>query len=233
MIIKEEIVLPNIYAITYDSQYDLCMAFVRMQEFYESSSSKFRGKYFTLEDYMDYWASEFGNGVFDYTVKWNGFNLPSKVVHKWIDLFGDSRPTQPLRDREEEILEVIGELGMQEGCEGWPEKYYVIGVHTEKSEKYRQEAIEHECAHALYYLYPAYKKACNKLISKMDGDRIDKALAKLLKMGYGKNVLKDELQAYFSTEEKISTHKGLGGIKEFAQNFKEYKAKWVEKNNLK
>ena len=53
-------VIPNVYCVTYDTQYDLCMSFVRIQEFYESP--KFKGQYFTLEEYMDYWAEEFGSG---------------------------------------------------------------------------------------------------------------------------------------------------------------------------
>jgi hypothetical protein len=87
MKIKSEILIPHVYLFTFDSQYDLCMSFVRMQEFYESDSNKFRGKYFTLEKYMDYWSKKFGNGVFTYTKDWNGFNLPGKKLVEWLDVF--------------------------------------------------------------------------------------------------------------------------------------------------
>ena len=220
--------MPNVYVITYDTQYDLCMSFVRMQEFYESP--KFRNKYFTLEEFMDYWSIEQGNGSFDYPARWSGFNLPSKVIDKWVNLYAGSDNVMSIRDRECEILETIDTLGWEEAVdEEPPSKYYVIGVNEGKSEEVRKNVIEHECAHALYYLCPAYKKECNGLIGEMEDARKDKALDKLSKMGYGKNVFKDEMQAYFSTEEQISALKGLSGIKEFAQNLNKYKEKWAKK----
>ena len=51
MNIEGEIVLPNVYVLNFDTQYELCMSFVRMQEFYESP--KFRGKTFELEEFID------------------------------------------------------------------------------------------------------------------------------------------------------------------------------------
>lgn len=229
MIEKSEIVIPNVYAIKYDTQYDLCMSFVRMQEFYESASSKIRGKYFTLEDYMDYWASEFGNGSFDYPKRWNGFNLPSNVIERWRGLFEGQGCR--LRDREYEILDAIDELGHQELVdEEPPDKYYVIGVHAEKSEKDRLEVIRHESAHALYYLFPAYKRAANKLIKEIPKEEVEDAKERLIIMGYGSNILKDEMQAYFSTEEGKGYIISLSGRQDFAENFNKYSKKWIEKN---
>ena len=65
------------------------MSFVRMQEFYESP--KFKGKYFTLEQYMDYWSKEFGKGSFTYPSVWDGFNIPGKVLSDWWDRFDNDR----------------------------------------------------------------------------------------------------------------------------------------------
>jgi len=223
MITKKEIILPNVYVLTYDTQYDLCMSFVRMQEFHESPSRKIRGKYFTLEDYIDYWSTEQGRGSFDYPRRWNGFNLPSNVIKKWYsfyDVWGD------IRDREREILEAIDELGMQEAVdEEPPDKYYVIGVHSESSGDTMKEVIEHELAHAMYYLNPAYKRAANKLLKNMDKKVYDKAEKMLLKMGYGKNVIKDEMQAYFSTNE-IEENSKMDDLEEsadFIRNFNEFR----------
>jgi len=225
MLIKSEIIMPNVYVLTYDSQYDLCMSFVRMQEFYESP--KFRNKYFTLEEFMDYWASEFGNGAFDYTSRWNGFNLPSKAVSKWFDMYFKRRI---LRDREWEIIEAVDALAIEEAQDGeMPEKYYLIGVHTEVSEEYREEVINHESAHALYYLYPRYKRACNHLLKNLSDTATEKASKKLLSMGYGKNVIKDEMQAYFSTEKEDSSLKELSGRKKFAKILNMYRGLWLEK----
>ena len=237
MIIKSEIVLPNVYVLTYDTQYDLCMSFVRMQEYYESPSSKIRGKKFTLEEYMDYWADNFGNGSFDYVTRWNGFNLPSKIIEQWNSKY----QLEEIRDREWEMLEIIESLRELESEDGvtsgglyypiLPEKYYVIGVHAETSEKYRQDVIDHESAHALYYLYLKYKRSANKLLKEISDNKIEMASWKLKEMGYGKNVEKDEMQAYFSTEPTKRTGSsliGLVGMKKFAENFNKYRQKWID-----
>ena len=75
---------PSIFVLTFDSQYDLCMSFLRIQEFYESPV--YHGRYFTLEDYMDYWSKEYGQGSFNYLDVWNGFNVPGSVIKKWIEI---------------------------------------------------------------------------------------------------------------------------------------------------
>lgn len=241
MKIETEIVLPGVYALTFETQYELCMSFVRIQEFYESP--KFRGKYFTLERFIDYWATEFGNGSFDYPAKWHGFNLPNNVIDKWRKKFNGIEDgggislqlqsdtlTYGIRSRERELLSVINEIRNTE--EYFTKKYYVVGLHAELSKSYREEVIAHECAHALYYLYPAYKRAADKLLKETSQSKKDRASKNLLKIGYGNAILKDEMQAYFSTE---STRKmsdslpGLLGIKKFAQNFAEYRRKWIEK----
>ena len=220
MKIGTDIILPYVYALTFENQYDLCMSFLRLQEFYESQ--KFKDKYFTLEEFMDYWSKEFGNGSFDYPAKWNGFNLPSDVIKKWLDVFFWRND---IRSKEIELLNAIRYLMKQEANGGsLPQKYYVIGVHSDQSSKNNNEAIEHESAHALYYLYPEYRKSCDAMIEKTSRGVIDKAEKTLKDMGYGKNVVKDELQAYFSTND---VGKGLiitlRGRKEFVQNFKKFK----------
>jgi len=218
MNINGTIILPHVYVLTFDTQYELCMSFVRIQEFYESASSKFRGKYFDLEDYMEYWATEFGHGSFDYPARWNGFNLSSKVIEKWEETFCGK-----FREWETKILKEISDLRAFEYCESngeaYPEKYYIIGVHKQQSPTSRNMVIEHEVAHALYYLSPDYKKKVNGLIKNLPKKIYNEAEKKLVKMGYGKNVIKDEIQAYFSIE-------GLNGFKsreEFVANIRDCK----------
>ena len=79
--------------------------------------------------------------------------------------------------------------------------------------------IEHEVAHALYYLSPDYKRKVNALIKNLPKKIYNEAERKLVKMGYGKNVIKDEIQAYFSIE-------GLNSFKsreEFVANIRDFK----------
>ena len=220
MKVKGEIINPHVYSLTFDTKYELCMSFVRMQEFYESQ--KFRNKYFTLEEFIDYWANEFGHGTFDYPARWNGFNLPSNVVSKWTNLFFDH-----MREREETILNEIGACRFREDNVEQNGKYYVIGVHAESSEESRLEVVEHETAHAFYYIYPAYKRAVNKLLGELPKKEYGIAEKKLFEMGYGKNVAKDEMQAYFSTNMTFVGDKTypLSGRREFSDCFKSFKSK--------
>ena len=227
MKIKSEIILPHLYLLTFETQYELCMSFVRIQEFYESP--KFRNKYFTLEEFIDYWAKEFGNGSFDYPARWNGFNLPSKVISKWYTLASDCGF---IRNKEGDLLETIGDLVCKEYEEDnilGSAKYYVIGINNEHSEE-KKKVIDHETAHALYYLYPSYKKAVNKLLKDLPKDISDVAAKHLLKIGYGKNVSRDEMQAYFSTNDigEVCPIRPLGRIEKFAKNLNDFREKLVK-----
>lgn len=221
MNINSKIIFPNIYVLSFDTQYDLCMSFVRMQEFYESASSKFRGKYFQLEDYIDYWSQEFGNGSFDYPSKWTGFNLSGTMIDRWTDVFDNKHMN--LRIREEEVLNAISTLRDLEKRSNklFNEKYYVIGVYGKIENA--TDVIEHELAHALYYLDSSYRRSVCKLIKGLNKKIYTKAEKFLLKMGYCKGVIKDEIQAYFSTSSIIGIT--LGQRKEFVENFNEYRQK--------
>jgi hypothetical protein len=220
MKIKAQIILPHIYLLTYPTRYELCMSFVRIGEFYESP--KFKGKYFTLEQYIDYWCKEFGNGSFTYPSTWNGYNLPSDIFKKWLEMFKDIRP------REDTILEKIGGLLMKEyGCLKDNEKYYIIAVHEEDGKESMQHAIEHETAHALYYLYPNYKKICDELIKDIPKKKYENAKKILISMGYCNDVINDELQAYYS-----SANGSFTPLSEFTTNFDIFK-KSLKKHNKK
>ena len=77
-------IVPNVYLMTYDTRYDLCMSFVRVQEFYESP--EFKGRYFTLEEFIDWWSIKMSHihGAFDYPARWGGFNVPGEVMLDWL-----------------------------------------------------------------------------------------------------------------------------------------------------
>ena len=54
----------GIFLVEFDNQYDLAMTFLRYQEFYESP--KFKGKRFTIIDFMEWYSKEY-DGAFTYT----------------------------------------------------------------------------------------------------------------------------------------------------------------------
>ena len=225
MKIEKDIVLPHLYLLTFETQYELCMSFVRMQEFYESP--KFRNKYFTLEEFMDYWAKEYGHGAFDYPARWNGFNLPSNAIEKWYQKIYDQKNHDTwggYREREKVIVEAITSLYEKDyGKPVWgkrPKKYYVIGIHKGSSEEVKQGVIDHETAHALYYLYPKYRKMTNALLDGIPKRDYKSAASDLTIMGYGNNVIKDEMQAYFSTNKGKNPFEGRAS---FAKNLEKFK----------
>ena len=83
MVIKYKIkeVKPNVFAVIVKDNYDRAMLFCRAQEYYESPNKKFRGKDFSIWDYMKWYSSEYGRG-FSYGVDWGGFNIPFDTMWK-------------------------------------------------------------------------------------------------------------------------------------------------------
>jgi hypothetical protein len=62
-----------IYLLRFETQYEITSSFLRIQEHYESPH--FSGRVFTLEEFMDWYAAEYG--AFTYLEDWSGFNVPS------------------------------------------------------------------------------------------------------------------------------------------------------------
>jgi hypothetical protein len=183
----------GVYSLTYDKRYNLCMAFVRIQEFYESPF--FAGKRFSLEEFKEYWSQEFGNGEFDYPERWCGFNIPGKTLADWYNLHLDS-----FREEEKIIIDKVWSRFYKDGIDLL--NSYLIGVSRESTNK--RDIINHEMAHALYAKNSDYKKECDKILKNIKKDAygkysVERMEKTLLDMGYGKNVLCDEIQAYWST----------------------------------
>jgi len=188
--IKIKEILPKVLHVIIKDQYKLGMTFVRIQEFYESP--EFKGKYFTLEDYMDWYCGvpTLGNGDFTYPTDWNGMNLPGSVMKQWLNVCADN--FDYLRHKEimlrDAITKHIGDIDNID-------QYYIIGTTGSKS-----ASMDHEIAHAIYTLYPEYKKSCDSIISKFSTSFKKKLQSVLIDSGgYCKDVVPDEVQAYLST----------------------------------
>lgn len=179
----------NLLLLIAKDQYELCSSFVRLQEFYESPYPNIRGQHFTLDEFMDTYAKDH-NG-FSYFTDWCGFNIPGCIVNQFRDLFKDD-----LRPKEKNLLDLI--LKEHTMTNGW---YYVIGVI-----KGDYAAINHEVAHALYYLNPLYNKEISILAEEYKKENPNK-VKKLLKQGYDKDFITDELQAY--NIEKLKPYKKI------------------------
>ncbi|MHA1757230.1 MAG: hypothetical protein ACTSVV_10705 [Promethearchaeota archaeon] len=213
MQVKE--IYKGLYLYTFPNQFELCSHFFRLQEFYESPIKQVRGKYFTLEDAITYYAyDQKEEPKFTYFEDWAGFNVPGNIVNNFYRIF---RTT--LTNKERALFDEII-------FEKEHEDFYLIGVIEGE-----EETMKHEVAHGFYYLNKAYKKEMNKLIKELPQRMKDRIKKELLSLGYCKQVVKDETQAYLAT----GIREGMVSIidytlywnliKKFEKVFKKYYAK--------
>ena len=209
---------PDVYYLLFDTQYELCSTMMRMEEFYESPYKSIQGSYFTLEQFMDEYAKHTGN--FTYTSDWNGFNIPGEVIVNFWRTFSDnSFEKHPLLQKEKELIyDCLWSFMENE----YKRKFYLIATHKKATKR----ALKHELAHAYYYLDKNYKKTMDALVKDF---RHRKELeAQLLKAGYCKKVLNDEIQAYCSTFEKDDFNKEI--LKKTWSIPKDFKKIFEERN---
>jgi hypothetical protein len=211
-------VLPGIFLVKCRRQYDLAMLFLRCQEFYESPNPKFRGQAFELVDYMEWYSKQHGNGAFTYPKDWTGFNIPGEVI------FQCHQSNIPDWNRYDDLIEDIwlecNELSKSKEMtvNGWKVPitdipFYVIGVFE------GGYAYDHEIAHGLYFTSPMYKAAAKRLIREMPSKVRIEMRTTLKNLGYGSNVLNDELQAYMATGLARGAMKKIVDIKPARKSF--------------
>ena len=204
-------IIKNTYLLTFEEHYDLAMFFLRYQEYYESNFPDFKGKAFTIIDFMERYA-KFRKGCFSYCDDFAGWNIPSSVIDD-VTALGIPDPNK----YDAEIFKLHTYLKEKS------DKYYLIGV----SRKNNENAINHELAHALFYHVPEYKEKMLELVTKLP-KKFSKKMDRFLKNGYSEDVFDDEKQAYLSTTKiSIAADKNwvewLDHNKEFKKVFKKYK----------
>ena len=177
--IKE--VKPNIYAVIIKDKYDRAMTFCRAQEYYESPSPKFRGKEFSIWDYMKWYHERNGNG-FSYGNDWSGFNIPVKIIKECYNKL--NKIESPYDKAMDEILSFLSlKVESKDG--------YVISCGIAKG-----DTFNHELCHGLYYTNKDYKKQMDNLTKGLPKKYYNVFRYNLLQMGYASKVINDEIQAY-------------------------------------
>jgi len=161
----------GIYLLRFKTQYELAATFLRVQEHYESP--RFHGRVFSLEQFMDWYASRYGN--FTYYQDWAGFNVPSTAFRPFYEGKFD-----PLSEKEKALLRLF------KGLRG---RFYVIGVYGRGA----KDSFTHELAHALFFMDDRYRKAVREAMRGYDTNKLAKQIADA---GYAKHVIADEIQAY-------------------------------------
>lgn len=188
-------IMPKCFLVTSPSQFEVTDTFLRPQEYYESDLEGIRGKYFSLDAYIQRYAQKYGN--FTYYDDWAGFNVPGESFSSWFKSVVDEATSVDLRTNELILVTELMKLGIRDN----PDDYYLIGV-----KEGNQDVINHEIAHALYYLDLNYKREIDKhlddLKTKLPKCYIDFSL-KLKGLGYCKEVIRDEMQAYLTTSAAV------------------------------
>lgn len=182
----------GIYQINCNSSRELGMAFLRLQEYYESV--KFKGKIFSVDEFKQWWVknTKIGkkSGKFSYCQYFDGFNIPSKVLKPFY-----RGKFNPLTKWENRLLCQLKKIREK--------KFYIIGTRNSKS-----AILRHEIAHSFYNSFPNYKMKVKKVLKKLD-NKSKKKLDKFLKeTNYHPDVIEDERHAYLlSGKEELKNAK--------------------------
>lgn len=178
-------VRPRIFLLQFKRRYDLCMTFLRYQEFYESPNSKFRDHSFDLLSFMEWYSFSRKQGHFSYPVDWSGFNIPGDTIKRVWDL--------GILDRNIYDHEML--LLYNKFLEQYPDgKFYIIGAC-----KGATVTMKHEIAHGFFFTQPEYKKEMTALVKDLTKPFYKGMCGALKKIGYTPKVYVDECQAYLST----------------------------------
>jgi len=212
---KIEEVRPNVFAVIVKDHYHRAMLFCRVQEFYESPNPQFRGKNFSIWDYIE-WYSREHRDVFTYTFDWGGFNIPLKTA--W-DCYEKLREYESPYD--EVMDKIVGTIEMvmfnKKNTRNW--NGYIIGADSTDS-----DTFEHEICHGLYATNKEYKLLVDEVTETISTKDYLTFKNNLIKMGYTDSVIDDEIQAYLSTNYEYTKFSKGVSKKVCKQLHKQYKA---------
>lgn len=181
--IKE--ISPGVLHLEFLSYKALGLTMLRFQENYESPL--FRNKMFSVSEFYDYYTKL--NDSFSYHQDWHGFNFPSSVIERF-------KNRKDLSAGEKKIVSLLKKY----------KRFYLIG--TKKGDIL---SLNHELAHAKYFLNKEYRLKVKKALSNIDL----KPIKDHLRSGYHSAVFTDECHAYIAFEGNFLEECGI--------NFKPYK----------
>ena len=176
-------VKPNIFAVIIPNGFDRAMTFCRVQEFYESPNPQFRGKHFSMWDYMKWYSEEYGRG-FSYPNDWSGFNIPFEVMDK---CFKDMKEFENPYDAV--MYKIYWQIRTMKGNG----KAYIIGAADTNGDTFK-----HEVCHGLYYTNKTYNRLVNEITDTISVQHKLNFRNNLIEMGYTDSVVNDEIQAYLT-----------------------------------
>jgi hypothetical protein len=179
-IFKLEKVKDHIYHLEFEKQYDLCMTFLRYQEFLECPNPNFNCKPFTLAKYMAWYTKE--NGKFTYPEDWGGYNISISIIRE-VQKLGITDPNMY-----DSLMSGIADIIDDDAG-------YLIGSYI------GGDSYEHEMVHGEYFVNDEYRNAVNQIIKDMNPDLYKKLAHRLVESGYSvsDHIIFDEINAYAVT----------------------------------
>jgi hypothetical protein len=178
---------PKIFALVIKDDKLRARVFMRYQEFYESDSDSFRGKGFKWYDYVKFYKEKTKKDYFSYHEDWAGYNIPCTSIESCMAVIPD------LNFYDLIMFSVVDTIRNQVGSDN----YYLIGIDQSTGDD--PSLIFHEVAHGLWFSSAVYKAKQSKNIERLQPYVRDAVAKKITGMGYGENVVDDEIQAYLST----------------------------------
>lgn len=206
-------IVPRIYALIVPEAYERAMIFCRAQEYYESQFQEIKGRDFCLFEYMNLYRKAAGKGYFSYPSDWSGYNVPSDQLEACLRNVEEWNSTA----YDLEMQSVIWQIRKHQ-LRG---KFYLLGVDSIDS-----KTMDHEFSHGLFYTNKEYKTEMLDLVLALKKTLYEDLEAHLFQMGYCKQVIVDEIQAYLSTGmlDEIAAIRGAkAAAKNFQRVFKKYK----------
>lgn len=200
----------NIFAVSVKNPYDRAFLFLRAQEFYESNSSKFRGKEFEIKDFIEYYKQKTKKSTFTYHLDFGGYNVPNVVIDRATGGYIADHTIYDVLFRR-----IIETIKYHVGYNG----YYLIGIDDITSATF----INHELAHAFYYLFSDYKTDIDCILDSISKSNIQLFNRDLRSIGYHKSVFKDEIQAYAVDQYPMYLKNIPEQVAEITQLFKQTK----------
>lgn len=174
----------RLYELRFDDSHEMCMTFLRYQEFYESP--RYVGRKFTLAEFISWYVKcQSKDGTFSYPQDWGGFNIPVRIIQEVNDLGIDDQ------NHYDEFMWAISRM-ISTQCDD----AYLIGV--EKSGK----LDVHEMTHAMFHIDTDYR---NKVLATLNlfqyVDLVGPLRNVLINNGYADVTSLDEVNAYLVTDD--------------------------------
>lgn len=208
-------VYPKIFAVVIKDDKLRARVFMRYQEFYESDSETFRGKGFKWVDFVDYYKEKTKNDILSYHEDWAGYNIPCDSIESCMALIPDMNYFDLI------MFSIVDTIKNLVGNN----KFYLIGIDQHDGEDL--DLIYHELAHGLWFSSVQYKNLQLNNISRLQPNVKESMSSRIRNMGYGENVVEDEIQAYLSTGVQTDMNR-IKGIKEAQIPFKNTFSKFIK-----